>query len=68
MSLLAVNWGKGEAPCIGNNVLIGAGAVVLGDISIGNNVIIGANAVVLNDIPANSYAVGIPVKIRRRKV
>lgn len=59
---------EGEAPRIGDGVLIGAGAVILGDISIGNNVIIGANAVVLNDVPANSYAVGIPAKIRKREV
>jgi serine O-acetyltransferase len=51
------------APWIGNNVDIGAGAKVLGDIRIGNNVCIGANAVVLSDIPDNSLAVGIPARI-----
>jgi len=55
------------APKIGNNVNIGAGAKVLGDITIGNNVSIGANAVVLTDIPDNSIAVGIPAKIIPKK-
>lgn len=50
-------------PTVGNNVLIGAGAVILGNINIGNNVKIGANAVVLEDIPDNCTAVGIPAKI-----
>ena len=53
-------WGFPE---IGNNVFIGAGARVLGDISVGNNVQIGANAVVVKDIPDNATAVGIPAKI-----
>lgn len=52
------------APRIGNNVDIGAGAKVLGDIRIGNNVRIGANAVVLCDVPNDSIAVGVPAKIR----
>ena len=50
-------------PTIGNNVIIGCGAKVLGNITIGDNVKIGANAVVLKDIPANATAVGIPAKI-----
>lgn len=54
------------APIIGNNVDIGAGAKVLGDIKIGNNVIIGANAVVICDVPDNSIAVGVPAIIKRR--
>ena len=53
-----------KAPIIGNNVYIGAGAKIIGDITIGNNVIIGANAVVIKDIPANCMAVGIPAKIK----
>ena len=59
--------GVGESRCkrhptIGNNVVIGAGAKVLGNIVIGNNVKIGANAVVLNDVPDNTTVVGIPAK------
>ena len=50
-------------PTVGNNVMIGAGAVLLGNISIGNNCKIGANAVVLTDVPENSTAVGAPAKI-----
>ena len=55
------------APIIGNNVDIGAGAKILGNIKIGNNVLIGANAVVITDIPDNSIAVGVPAIIKARK-
>lgn len=48
-------------PNIGSNVLIGAGAKILGNISIGDNVKIGAGAVVLEDIPNNFTVVGIPM-------
>ena len=47
-------------PTIGNNVIIGCGAKVLGNITIGDNVKIGANSVVLNDIESNKTVVGIP--------
>lgn len=50
-------------PTIGNNVMIGAGAKVLGPINVGNNSKVAAGAVVLKDIPDNSTAVGIPAKI-----
>lgn len=50
-------------PILGENVLVGAGAKLLGPIKIGNNVIIGANAVVINDVPDNCMVVGIPAKI-----
>jgi serine O-acetyltransferase len=50
-------------PTVGNNVVIGAGAKVLGPIYVGDNAKIGANAVVLKDVPYNSTAVGIPAKI-----
>lgn len=56
---------KWAFPDIGDNVFIGAGARVLGDIKLGNNVIIGANAVVVKDLPDNATAVGIPAKIIR---
>lgn len=52
-------------PTLGNNVLIGAGAKVLGPIKIGNNVKIAAGAVVLSDIPDNSTAVGVPARVVR---
>jgi serine O-acetyltransferase len=50
-------------PIIGNNVFIGAGARLLGDIKIGNNAKIGANAVVLINVPDNATAVGVPARI-----
>lgn len=50
-------------PVVGNNVIVGAGAKVLGGVFIGDNSKIGANAVVLENIPENSIAVGIPAKI-----
>lgn len=53
-------------PTIGNNVMIGAGAKVLGPLVIGDNSRIAAGAVVLGDIPANSTAVGVPAKVVKR--
>lgn len=53
-------------PTLGNHVMVGAGAKVLGPIHIGNNVRIAAGAVVLTDIPDNCTAVGIPAKVVRR--
>ncbi|MDE5765046.1 MAG: serine O-acetyltransferase [Ruminococcus sp.] len=52
-------------PTLGNNVLVGAGAKVLGPFRVGNNVKIAANAVVLNAIPDNCTAVGVPAHIVR---
>lgn len=54
-------------PTIGNNVVIGTGAKVLGPIKIGNSAKIGANTVVLTDVPANATAVGIPARILVRR-
>jgi len=51
------------SPTIGNNVIIGVGAKILGGITIGNNVKIGANSVVVKDIPDNAVVVGVPGKI-----
>ncbi len=56
-----------RAPRIGNRVNIGAGARILGDITIGDNVDIGANAVVIRSVPDNSIAVGIPARIIPKK-
>lgn len=50
-------------PTLGNNVLVGAGAKVLGPFTVGNNVKIAANAVVLKPLPDNCTAVGIPARI-----
>lgn len=54
-------------PTIGDNVVIGAGAKILGNIRIGNNVQIGANAVVIKDVPDNCTVVGVPGKIIKRE-
>jgi serine O-acetyltransferase len=53
-------------PTVENNVVIGAGAKVLGNITIGNNSYIGANAVVIHDVPPNSTVVGVPGRITRQ--
>ena len=63
--------GRGHAkhtkrhPTIGDNVLIGSGAKLLGNINIGDNANIGANAVILHDVPAGATVVGVPGKIVR---
>lgn len=54
-------------PTIGNNVVIGTGAKILGPITIGDNVRIGANSVVVNDVPPHCVVVGVPAKIVSRK-
>src|SRR5687767_11997977 len=62
---------KDRCPVLGDNVFIGAGAKVIGDVRIGSDVKIGANAVVTKDLPDGATAVGIParvVKIYGRKV
>jgi serine O-acetyltransferase len=53
-------------PTIGSNVVIGAGAKVLGNITIGDNSYVGANAVVIKDVPANSTIVGVPGRITKQ--
>ena len=53
-------------PTIGNNVVIGAGAKVLGNITIGDNSYIGANAVVIKDVPPNSTVVGVLGRITKQ--
>lgn len=50
-------------PTVGDNVIIGAGAKILGPIYVGCGAKVGANAVVLKDVPANATAVGIPAKV-----
>lgn len=61
-------WDKNSVPIIGDNVLIGAGAVILGAVRIGDNVRIGANAVVLTDVPNGCIAVGVPAQIKKQKL
>ena len=52
-------------PTLGKNVLVGAGAKVLGPFKVGNNARIAAGAVVLSEIPPNSTAVGVPARVVR---
>jgi serine O-acetyltransferase len=50
-------------PTVGNNVVIGAGAIILGNITIGDNARIGAGSVVIKPVPPNASAVGVPAKV-----
>lgn len=54
-------------PQVGNNVVIGAGAKILGYVFVGNDVKIGANSVVLRDIPSMVTAAGVPAEIKKNK-
>ena len=53
-------------PTLGDNIVVGAGAKILGNIRIGNQVAIGANAVVIREVPPNSTVVGVPGRIAQR--
>jgi len=64
VTLGGVSWSKEKRhPTIGNNVVIGAGAKILGNIKIGDNTTVGANSVVVTEVPPNSTVVGIPGRI-----
>lgn len=54
-----------KRPVVGDNVVIGSGAKVLGGIILGDNVIVGANAVVTHSVPGNTAVGGIPARILR---
>lgn len=56
-----------DAPTIGSRVDIGAGAKIIGKITIGDDCCIGANAVVISDVPSGSIAVGVPAIIKSRR-
>ena len=56
-----------QAPRIGNDVFIGAGAKILGSVTVGDRSRVGANAVVVNDVPADCTVVGIPARVVRRR-
>ena len=67
VTLGGVSTNKGKRhPTIGNHVVVGCNASVLGDITIGNNVRIGAGSVVLKDVPDDCTVVGVPGRIVRR--
>jgi len=64
VTLGGTSWNKGKRhPTLENGVVIGAGAKVLGPITIGAGAKIGSNAVVVKDVPANATAIGIPARI-----
>jgi serine O-acetyltransferase len=58
----------GDAPRVGNRVLIGAGAKLIGEIVIGDDCVIGANAVVHTSVPTCHIAVGVPAVVKKREV
>jgi len=64
VTLGGTSWNKGKRhPTLGNGVVIGAGAKVLGPITVGSGAKIGANAVVVKNVPANAVVVGVPGRI-----
>ncbi len=64
VTLGGTSWSKGKRhPTLGNRVVIGAGAKVLGPIMLGDGARVGSNAVVVKDVPAGATAVGIPARI-----
>ena len=68
VTLGGTTWHKTKRhPTIGNNVLVGAGAKILGAITLGDNVRVGANSVVIKDVPACCTVIGIPGRIIQQK-
>lgn len=68
VTLGGTSWNKVKRhPTLGNNVLVGAGAKVLGAITLGNNVRVGANSVVVKDVPHCCTVVGIPGRVIQSK-
>ena len=63
---VTVGAGTGGVPILGDNVSIGVGATLIGNVQIGHNVIIGAGAVVTKNVPDDSVAVGVPAQFRPR--
>jgi serine O-acetyltransferase len=60
--------GWGGAPRLGCDVVVGAGAKILGAVEVGDRSVIGANAVVLSSVPSDSIAVGVPAVVRPKGV
>ena len=67
VTLGAVKGGEKRHPTIKDGVVIGAGAKILGDITVGENAKIGAGAIVLDDVLPNTTVVGIPAKVVKKK-
>ena len=68
VTLGGTTWNKGRRhPTLSDGVMVGAGAKVLGAITLGEGVRVGANSVVVNDVPAQQSVVGIPARMVRRE-
>ncbi|MDI3258883.1 MAG: serine O-acetyltransferase [Sinobacteraceae bacterium] len=64
VTLGGVSWNKGKRhPTLGDNVVVGAGAKVLGPITVGENARVGSNSVVVKDVPPGATVVGIPARV-----
>ncbi|MBT3180954.1 MAG: serine O-acetyltransferase [Deltaproteobacteria bacterium] len=68
VTLGGTSWNKGKRhPTLENNVVVGAGAIILGPVTIGHDSRIGSSSVVIHDVPSLSTVVGIPGKVVRRR-
>lgn len=68
VTLGGTSWNSGKRhPTLGNNVIVGAGAKILGPVHIGDNARIGSNAVVTKDVVSNTTMVGVPARAVKRK-
>lgn len=61
------NPGDTRVPVLGNRVYVGAGAVIVGEITLGDDVAVGANSVVLQDVPAGAVVAGVPARVIRMR-
>jgi serine O-acetyltransferase len=62
---IAASYEGPQAPKIGNDVFIGAGATILGAVTVGDGAAIGPNSLVLSDVPPGAFAIGVPAKTIR---
>src|SRR5690242_16482407 len=69
VTLGGVSWNKGKRhPTLGNNVVVGAGAKILGPFTVGENARVGSNSVVVHEVPPGATVVGIPARIVQQAV
>src|SRR5581483_3475304 len=69
VTLGGVSWNKGKRhPTLGNNVVVGAGAKILGPFTVGDNARVGSNSVVVHEVPPGATVVGIPARIVQQAV
>lgn len=64
---VTIGGGHGGAPTLGNNVYVGAGAIIIGGVKIGDNVKIGAGAIVVDDVPSNTTVVCEKARVIHRE-